>query len=115
MPFEQNSYTGKEKKEYHEYCIKSKSNNIIFCPKKIIKGYKDKQKKDEQGNLLYKRVQRANDYFKSLGGKSKKGKTEKKYKVFSDYETEYSMNTKMAVDRDKIISSVFSPTFLNLF
>ena len=68
------------RKEYQEYCPKSKSNNIVFCPQNIIKGYKDKQKKDKQGNLLYKKAQRANDYFKSLGGKSKKGKTEKKGK-----------------------------------
>ena len=31
------------RKEYHEYCPKSKSNNIIFCPKKIIKRKNDKK------------------------------------------------------------------------
>ena len=33
----------KMRKEYHEYCPKSKSNNIIFCPKKIIKRKNDKK------------------------------------------------------------------------
>ena len=50
----------KMKKEYHEYCPKSKSNNIIFCPKSIIKKKKDV------------RVQWINDYFKKFGKKSKK-------------------------------------------
>ena len=31
------SATKKMKKEYYEYCPKSKSNNIVYCPKKIIK------------------------------------------------------------------------------
>ena len=52
-------------KEYHEYCPKSKSNNIVFCPEKIIK-----RKKDEK-------VQWINDYFKNLLKKSKKKKTKK--------------------------------------
>ena len=55
-------------KEYHEYCPKSKSNNIVFCPEKIIK-----RKKDEK-------VQWINDYFKNLLKKSKKKKTKKKGK-----------------------------------
>ena len=33
----------KMKKEYHDYCLKSKSNNIVSCPKKIIKRKKDKK------------------------------------------------------------------------
>ena len=33
----------KMKKEYQEYCLKSKSNNIVSCPKKIIKRKKDKK------------------------------------------------------------------------
>ena len=52
----------KMKKEYHEYCPKSKSNNIIFCPKSIIKKKKDVK------------VQWINDYFKHFGKKSKKKK-----------------------------------------
>ena len=56
----------KMRKEYHEYCPKSKSNNIIFCPKNIIKRKKDK------------RVQWINDYFKNFGKKSKKKKSGKK-------------------------------------
>ena len=59
----------KMKKEYHEYCPKSKSNNIIFCPKSIIKKKKDVK------------VQWINDYFNNFGKKSKKkGKSKKKSK-----------------------------------
>ena len=60
----------KMKKEYHEYCPKSKSNNLIFCPKSIIKKKKDV------------RVQWINDYFKNFGKNSKKKKKKrgKKYK-----------------------------------
>ena len=43
----------KMKKEYHEYCLKSTSNNIIFCPEEIIKRNKDKK------------VKWINDYFKN--------------------------------------------------
>ena len=28
----------KMRKEYHEYCPKSKSNNIVFCPEKTSTG-----------------------------------------------------------------------------
>ena len=55
------SATENMKREYYENCPKSKSNNIIFCPKKIIKR---EEKKVQQ-------VQGINDYFKSLGGKEK--------------------------------------------
>ena len=60
----------KMKKEYHEYCPKSKSNNLVFCPKSIIKKKKDV------------RVQWINDYFKNFGKNSKKKKKKrgKKYK-----------------------------------
>ena len=51
------------KKKYHEYCPKSKSSNIVFCPEKIIK-----RRKDEK-------VQWINDYFKNLAKESKKVKT----------------------------------------
>ena len=44
----------KMKKEYNEYCLKSKSNNIIFCPEEIIKRNKDKK------------VKWINDYFKKI-------------------------------------------------
>ena len=53
----------KMRKEYHEYCPKSKSSNIVFCPEKIIK-----RRKDEK-------VQWINDYFKNLAKESKKVKT----------------------------------------
>ena len=65
------SATEKMKKEYYEYCPKSKSNNIIFCPKRIIKTL-DKKKE--------KKVQLINDYFKNLGRKCKKKKNRKKGK-----------------------------------
>ena len=58
----------KLRKEYHEYCPKSKSNNIVFCPEKIIKRKKDK------------RVQWINDYFTNLVKKRRKKKTKKKGK-----------------------------------
>ena len=48
----------KMRKEYHEYCPKSKSSNIVFCPEKIIK-----RRKDEK-------VQWINDYFKNLAKES---------------------------------------------
>ena len=59
------------KKDYHEYCPKSKSNNFIFCPKSIIKKKNDVK------------VQWINDYFKNFGKKKKnkkKGKKNKKKK-----------------------------------
>ena len=52
----------KMRKEYHEYCPKSKSYNIVSCPEKIIKRKNDI------------RVQWINDYFKKNG---KKGRGEK--------------------------------------
>ena len=58
----------KLRKEYHEYCPKSKSSNIVFCPEKIIKRKKDI------------RVKWINDYFKNLGRKSKKKKNKQKGK-----------------------------------
>ena len=57
------------RKEYQEYCPKSKSkskSNFVFCPKKIIKRKKNKERKD---------IQRLNDYFKKFGKTSKKKKT----------------------------------------
>ena len=58
----------KMRKEYHEYCPKSKSNNIIICPQQIIKRKKDI------------RVQWINDYFKRDGKKGRKRKTKRKGK-----------------------------------
>ena len=70
----------KMRKEYHEYCPKSKSNNIVFCPKKIISRKKDKK------------VKWINDYFKNFGKKSmkkmykrKRDKKKKKKKKKSKY------------------------------
>ena len=59
----------KMRKEYHEYCPKSKSNNIVFCPKQIIKRKKDI------------RIKWINDYFKNLGKRSRKKKTKKRGKT----------------------------------
>ena len=56
----------KMRKEYHEYCPKSNSSNIIFCPQQIIKRKKDL------------RVQWINDYFKRYGKKGRKRKTKRK-------------------------------------
>ena len=58
----------KMRKEYHEYCPKSKSNNIIICPQQIIKRKKDI------------RVQWTNDYFQRYGKKGRKRKTKRKGK-----------------------------------
>ena len=57
-------------KEYHEYCPKSKSNNIVFCPEKIIK-----RKKDEK-------VQWINDYFKNFEKKMNKKRIGRKKKFY---------------------------------
>ena len=56
----------KMRKEYHEYCPKSKSHNIVSCPKKIIKRKNDI------------RVQWINDYFKKNGKKGRGEKNETK-------------------------------------
>ena len=61
------------RREYDKYCPKSKSNNIILCPQKIIN-----RKKDEKAQWI-------NDYFKNIGKKSKertrkKGKERRKKK-----------------------------------
>ena len=58
--------TEEMRKKYHEYRPKSKSRNIVFCPKEIIKRKNDKK------------IQCINDYFKSPGRESKKKKTKKK-------------------------------------
>ena len=63
----ENWSTEKMRKEYDEYCPKSKSNNIILCPQKII-------------HQPINKVQWINDYFKNLGKKTKKKKTKKKGK-----------------------------------
>ena len=60
------------RKEYYEYCPKSKSNNIIFCPKQIIKRKNDKRVQWQNDHL--------NDYIKSLGGKDVKDVKESRKK-----------------------------------
>ena len=52
--------------EYHKYCPTSKSNNIISCPKDIIK---------KKNDLKLKWL---NDYFKEVGKKGKKKKKTKR-------------------------------------
>ena len=54
-------------KEYNEYCLKSKSNNIIMCPQKII---------NQPSNIL----QGVKKYLTNLGKKSKKTKKKGKEK-----------------------------------
>ena len=56
----------KMRTKYHNYCPKSKSNNIISCPKDVIK---------KTNNL---KVKWLNEYFKKIAKKSKKKKTKKK-------------------------------------
>ena len=58
--------TIEETEEYHKYCPKSKSSNIISCPKEIIKN-----------DLKLKWL---NDYFKKIAKKSKKAKKKKSKK-----------------------------------
>ena len=55
-------------KEYREYCPKSKSNNIISCPKSIVKKAKDVN------------VKWINDWFKNFRKKKKKSTKKKKTK-----------------------------------
>ena len=62
----------KMRKEYHEYCPKSKSNSIVFCPKQIIKRKNDKRVQWQNDHL--------NDYIKSLGGKDVKDEEESRKK-----------------------------------
>ena len=57
------------KTDYAEYCPKSKSNNIIFCPDDIIKRKNDTK------------IQWLNDWFKdAIAGKIKFGKSSKSKK-----------------------------------
>ena len=59
------------RKEYHEYCPKSKSNNIVYCPDQIIKRKKDKK------------LKWINDYFKNFEtkiNKKRRGKKKRKSK-----------------------------------
>ena len=80
----------KLRKEYHEYCPKSKSSNIVFCPEKIIKRKKDKK------------VQWINEYFKHFGkkndkkrrGEKKKKKKKKKLKYTKNNGKDYRQNKK---------------------
>ena len=80
----------KMRKQYHEYCPKSKSNNIVFCPEKIIKRKKDKK------------VQWINEYFKHFGkkndkkrrGEKKKKKKKKKLKYTKNNGKDYRQNKK---------------------
>ena len=60
-------FTEKMSKEYNEYCLKSKSNNIIMCPQKII---------NQPSNIL----QGVKKYLTNLGKKSKKTKKKGKEK-----------------------------------
>ena len=65
-------------KKYHEYCPKSKSNNIIFCPTKLIK-----KRNDEK-------VQWINDYFKNFRKKNKKKKKYERKKKNASAKSDYA-------------------------
>ena len=62
------------KTEYHKYCPKSKSNNIIYCPKEIIK---KKIKKDINKGMKLKKL---NKHFERISDKKRKGKKKKETK-----------------------------------
>ena len=66
--------------EYHKYCPKSKSNNIIYCPKEIIKKkIKNDIYKGMKLKKLNKRFERISDKKRKRKKKTKK-KTQKKEK-----------------------------------
>ena len=76
-----NSEIEEMRTEYNKYCPKSKSNNIIFCPKDIIK--KKNDLKLEWLNDYFKEVAKKGKKkkkTKSRRKKSKKGRTQKKKK-----------------------------------
>ena len=60
--------------EYHKYCPKSKSNNIIYCPKEIIK---KKIKKDIYKGMKLKKL---NKRFERISDKKRKRKKKKETK-----------------------------------
>ena len=62
-------------KEYHNYCPKSKSNNIIYCPKNIIK-IRDKDMKLKRLNDLFNKI--STEKSKEGRKRSRKGKKKKK-------------------------------------
>ena len=67
----------KMRKEYNEYCPKSKSkskSNFVFCPREIIEKKTNREEKEE--------VQWINDYFKKVGKKSRKKKSKRKGKDY---------------------------------
>ena len=73
----------KMRKQYHEYCPKSKSNNLVFCPEKIIK-----RKKEEKVQLIndyfkhFEKVQLINNYFKHFEKKMNKKRIGRKKKFY---------------------------------
>ena len=70
------------RKEYHNYCPKSKSNNIIYCPKNIIKK-RNKDMKLKKLNDLFNKISTENSKGgkkRSRKGKKKKNKSKKKEK-----------------------------------
>ena len=68
FPTNKNMSLEEMRKEYHECCPKSKSNNIVYCPDQIIK-----RKKDEK-------LQWINDYFKNFEKKIDEKRRGKKKK-----------------------------------
>ena len=80
------------RKEYHEYCPKSKSNNIVYCPDQIIK-----RKKDEK-------LQWINDYFKNFEKKiDEKRRGKKKKSMLNTDEKVNEIKEKVKNLMDKFI------------
>ena len=97
-----NSGCEKEKimKEYHEYCQKSKSNNIIICPQKIIRRHRYLSHQPNISQVQWTNDQ-LNDYLTNLGEKSKSKKKLKKNKKKSNKNKTKSKKNKKKSKKNK--------------
>ena len=73
--------------EYHKYCPKSKSNNIIYCPKEIIKKKikKDSAAASAEEDSVHNinkgmKLKKLNKHFERISDKKRKGKKKKETK-----------------------------------
>ena len=73
--------------EYHKYCPKSKSNNIIYCPKEIIKKKikKDSAAASAEEDSVHNinkgmKLKKLNKRFERISDKKRKGKKKKETK-----------------------------------
>ena len=73
--------------EYHKYCPKSKSNNIIYCPKEIIKKKikKDSAAASAEEDSVHNinkgmKLKKLNKRFERISDKKRKGKKKEKTK-----------------------------------